>query len=236
MNISARLVISGIDIAQKEYSLSAQPIIIGRENANDLVLKDPEMSRRHARITYQGGRYYIEDLGSTNGTFLNDQPVRSQLPLNHGDIIRLGESIRLTYYGLAAESVDETFILEDPQDFIETPPLVQQGRYQQPAYPQTQIEPVQAQPAFGDPPFAQPVQPANQFQQEQYQPFVPPAEPAKARSTSRIILGCGCLLFLAAIACGASLFLLDSFAPDLLYCGFLQPVVEGLGVSSLACP
>jgi hypothetical protein len=234
MNISARLVISGIDVAQKEYALSTQPVVIGRENANDLTLKDPAVSRKHARITYQGGRYYIEDLGSTNGTFLNDQPVRVQSPIDHGDVIRLGESILLTYYGLAVENVCETFILEDPQDFIQTPPLVQQGGYQQPAYQQQPYQPPPPQPAFGEPAFAQPIQPANQFQQNQG--IAPPAEPAKERSASRMLLGCGCLLILAFIACGASLYLLDSFAPDLLYCGFLQPVVEGLGVASLACP
>ena len=258
MNISAKLVISGIDVAQNEYPLSTQPVVIGREKTNDLVLRDPEISRRHARITYQGDRYYIEDLGSTNGTFLNDQPVRVQSPLNHGDVIRLGESIRLTYYGLAVENVDETFILEDPQDSIETPPLVQPGGYQQPSYQQPQYQdppqyqqqpqyqeppqyqqqpqyqPPPPQPAFGEPSFSQPIQPANQFQQNQG--LAPPAEAPKERSTNRILLGCGCLLVLAVIACGASLYLLDSFAPDLLYCGFLQPIVEGLGITSLACP
>jgi hypothetical protein len=44
------------------------------------------------------------------------------------------------------------------------------------------------------------------------------------------------LLVLAVIACGASLYLLDSFAPELLYCGILEPVIKGLGVSSLVCP
>lgn len=247
MNISARLVISGIDVAQKEYSLSTQPVVIGRENANDLVLKDPEMSRRHARITYQGGRYYIEDLGSTNGTFLNDQPVKSQTPLNHGDVIRLGESIRLTYYGLAVQNVGETYILEDPEDSIQTPPLqpgglqppgyqqqppayqqpqYQQGGYQQqPRYQQPPYGQPQQQPRYGDPSF-QPIQPANQYQ--------PQTEPASERSTTRILLGCGCLLILAVFACAASLYLLDSYAPDLLYCGVLQPVVEDLAI--LVCP
>jgi hypothetical protein len=238
MNISARLVISGIEVAEKEFTLSTQPVVIGRENASDLPLKDPEISRKHARITYQAGRYYVEDLGSTNGTFLNDQPVRVQTPLNHGDVIRLGESISLTYYGLAIENVGETYILEDPQDFIETPPLVQQGGFQQPQYQQRpQYQPPQPPPpqqTYREPSFSQPIRPANQFPQNQA--FVPQAEPTKERSTTRIILGCGCLLVLVLIACAASLYLLDAFAPDLLYCGVLRPVVEGLGVSTLACP
>jgi predicted component of type VI protein secretion system len=236
MNISARLVISGVIVANKEYVLSTEPVIIGRENANDLVLKDPEMSRRHARITYQAGRYYVEDLGSTNGTFLNDQPVRVQTPLNHGDVIRLGESIRLTYYGLAVANAGETFILEeDPQDYIETPPLKPPAAYQPPQYQPPQYQPQQQppQPDFGRSPYAQPIPAADPYQQNQG--FAPPGEPLKERSTTRIALGCGCLLFLALIACGASLFLLDNYAPDLLWCGFLQPVVEQLGITSLAC-
>jgi hypothetical protein len=52
----------------------------------------------------------------------------------------------------------------------------------------------------------------------------------------RIVLGCGCLLFLLALACGASLYLVDSFAPELLYCGVLRPVVEGLGFAPVVCP
>jgi hypothetical protein len=233
MNISARLVISGVIVANKEYELSTEPVVIGRENANDLVLKDPEVSRRHARVIYQGGRYYVEDLNSTNGTFLNDQRIRGQAPLSHGDVIRLGESIRLTYYRPVAEDTEGTFILEeDPENYIPTPPVRQPPAYQ----PQPQYQPPrpQQQPAFGEPSYARPTPPAEPYRPAQS--FGPPAEPRQARSTSRILLGCGCLLFLAVIACGASIFLLDSFAPDLLYCGFLQPVVEGLGIVSLACP
>jgi len=241
MNISARLVISGIIVANKEFVLSTQPVVIGRENANDLVLKDPEVSRRHARITFQAGRYYVEDLGSTNGTFLNEQRIQTQTPLNHGDVIRLGESIRLTYYGLAApDNADETYIIsDDPQEYIETPPLQQPDVYQPPQYQQPQYqqpqynEPPRQQPAYDERPIRRPISPADPYQQQR---IGPPTEPGKERSTNRIVLGCGCLLLLAVVACGASIFLLDNYAPDLLWCGFLRPVVEGLGVVTLACP
>ncbi len=243
MSVSARLVVGGVIAANKEYNLSTEPVVIGRESANDLVLKDPEISRRHARITFRAGRYYVEDLGSTNGTFLNDQPIQSQTPLNHGDVIRLGESIRLTYYGLALpDEADETFIIsDDPQEYIETPPLRQPDAYQSPQYQQPQYRapqydepPRPRQPAYGEQAYERPIPPGAPYQQRQN--VGPTPEPRQERSTNRIILGCGCLLLLAVIACGASLFLLDSYAPDLLYCGFLQPIIEGLGVPSLACP
>lgn len=236
MNISARLVISGIIVANKEFLLSTQPVVIGRENASNLVLKDPEISRRHARITYQAGRYYIEDLGSTNGTYLNEQRIQAQTSLNHGDVIRLGESIRLTYYGLAVpDTADETYIIsDDPQEYIQTPPLRQPDPYPQPPYQPPQYNQPPQPPAFGQQSYERPIPPADPYPQRQ--PPAPPPEPRTERSTNRVILGCGCLLLLAVIACGASLFLLDSYAPDLLYCGFLRPVVEGLGVVSLACP
>jgi hypothetical protein len=233
MNISARLVISGVIAAQKEFLLSGQTVIIGRESANDLVLKDPELSRRHARITYQASRYYVEDLGSTNGTFLNDQRIQSQMPLNHGDVIRFGESIRLTYYGPAIEPQDQTFILSDLEERIETPTVGQYGGYQPPQYGQ----PGQYPAASPGRPVVQPGRPPESFPQNQGFGTASPiqASPEAKRSGMRIVLGCGCLLFLLALACGASLYLIDSFAPELLYCGVLRPVVEGLGFVAVGC-
>jgi hypothetical protein len=58
----------------------------------EIRLEDPFASTRHARIERQGGVTVIEDLGSTNGTYLNEQPLQGPQPLHHGDRIRIGDS------------------------------------------------------------------------------------------------------------------------------------------------
>lgn len=58
----------------------------------EIKLEDPFASSRHARISRQGHVVVIEDLGSTNGTYLNDQPLTGPQPLHDGDLIRIGDS------------------------------------------------------------------------------------------------------------------------------------------------
>jgi len=62
---------------------------IGREAGNDLIIPDPTVSRRHARIVPEGGTLVLYDEGSTNGTFVNEQRITRQ-PLQPGDIVRFG--------------------------------------------------------------------------------------------------------------------------------------------------
>jgi FHA domain len=62
----------------------------------EIRLEDPFASTRHARIDRQGSVLVVEDLGSTNGTYLNDEPLEGPQPLHHGDRIRIGDS-ELTY-------------------------------------------------------------------------------------------------------------------------------------------
>ncbi len=67
------------------------PLVLGRDEQADLVLAHPQVSKAHARITMRGGRYVVEDLGSTSGTYVNGQPVRER-PLREGDEVRVGSS------------------------------------------------------------------------------------------------------------------------------------------------
>lgn len=62
----------------------------------EIRLEDPFASTRHARIGRQGSVLVLEDLGSTNGTYLNEEPLDGPRPLHHGDRIRIGDS-ELTY-------------------------------------------------------------------------------------------------------------------------------------------
>jgi predicted component of type VI protein secretion system len=81
----------------KVYPLEAQEISIGRDNTNIVAINDVEVSRRHARMELRGSAYVIQDLGSTNGTFVNGQRLSGIQVLNPGDTVSFGEGIMLMY-------------------------------------------------------------------------------------------------------------------------------------------
>lgn len=64
-------------------------ITVGRKRDNDIELQDPQVSGHHCQVGMQGGRIFVQDLGSTNGTFVNDKRVDTAW-LNRGDVIKLG--------------------------------------------------------------------------------------------------------------------------------------------------
>ncbi len=88
----------------KIFPLSGDIIILGRESENAIVINDAEISRKHTQLVYQGGKYIITDLGSTNGTFVNGQRLTSQHVLISGEVVSLGEHIILLFE--AAGQVD----------------------------------------------------------------------------------------------------------------------------------
>ena len=77
--------------AGMRYDLSGGATL-GRGDV-EIVLEDPFASSRHARIDRQGGAVVIEDLGSTNGTYLNEELLRGPQPLHSGDRVRIGDSV-----------------------------------------------------------------------------------------------------------------------------------------------
>lgn len=79
------------------YPLEAESISIGRDASNSIQINDAEISRRHARLQFQGGKYVIEDVGSTNGTHVNGQRIMSSYVLRPGDVVSFGEGIVLGY-------------------------------------------------------------------------------------------------------------------------------------------
>ncbi|HXM87420.1 MAG TPA: FHA domain-containing protein [Solirubrobacteraceae bacterium] len=67
-------------------------LVLGRGEQAEIRLEDPFASSRHARIFEQGNAVVIEDLGSTNGTYLNEEVLQTPRPLHPGDRVRIGDS------------------------------------------------------------------------------------------------------------------------------------------------
>lgn len=87
---------SGPETGQ-DFLLEKTEIILGRDPGSDIAIADPEVSRRHARLMLEGQHYSIEDLGSTNGTFVQGNPIHGLASLKSGEIIAIGERVVLLY-------------------------------------------------------------------------------------------------------------------------------------------
>jgi hypothetical protein len=73
--------------------LTGAPVLIGRANDSTLVLTDDYASTRHARISLQDGMWIVEDLGSTNGTYLGHRKLDGPVPLEVGVPLRIGKTV-----------------------------------------------------------------------------------------------------------------------------------------------
>ena len=87
-----RLVVVSGDNAGKEYALQGREIRLGRSRANDIVLSDPGVSREHAAISMRQGSFILRDLGSVNGTYVNDHRIGEHI-LRDGDVIKIGSAL-----------------------------------------------------------------------------------------------------------------------------------------------
>lgn len=70
-----------------------RPLVLGRSPEADVVLDDPYASDFHARLVFQAGEVRLQDLGSTNGTYLNGERMTAPMSLRPGDEIRVGQTI-----------------------------------------------------------------------------------------------------------------------------------------------
>jgi pSer/pThr/pTyr-binding forkhead associated (FHA) protein len=97
-----RLVIKAGPNPGQTFDLFKEVMSIGRESNNDITIKDTEISRNHARISRKGGAYLLEDLGSTNGTFVNQERLTAPYTLATGDEIGVGTNVVATFEGPSA--------------------------------------------------------------------------------------------------------------------------------------
>ncbi len=88
------------DPTGREHALAGQVTTIGRGVENDIVITSKRVSREHARLLRKDRKVLLEDAGSTNGTVLNDEPIREPVELADGDRITIG---------------DVTFVFHDPE-------------------------------------------------------------------------------------------------------------------------
>ncbi|HEY6843330.1 MAG TPA: FHA domain-containing protein [Thermoanaerobaculia bacterium] len=88
----AKLFFVGLDGTEKSYRLQThRPFTIGRDPGNDIILRDPKVSRHHAEIVFERGFFVLHDLASANGTYVNGKRVRVA-PLTHGAKLRMGNT------------------------------------------------------------------------------------------------------------------------------------------------
>lgn len=87
------------------FELKDGEITIGRDVVNDIQVDLDNVSRRHAKVSRREGKVYVSDLGSTNGTFVNDKEVRQAAELRSGDLVKTGGSIFKFLYGGDVESL-----------------------------------------------------------------------------------------------------------------------------------
>ena len=179
----------------KEFPLEKGEVFIGRDLTNDLVINDAEVSRRHARLVAQAGGYILEDLGSTNGTFVNGQRLMGPYILRSGETVTLGEHVSLLFQETKIDP-DATMVaspamtpptegISHPQQIPDMPPVIPPPP--EPVIPHIEPQaPAFTPPAYTPPPsFNQPpVTPPPAFNQT---PVTPPPTAARplARRSSR---------------------------------------------------
>jgi GGDEF domain-containing protein len=106
-------VLSGAEAGQARF-LGPEGVVIGRSRSAGLMFPEDTVSRQHARISFDGARYVLKDLGSNNGTYLNGSRISEQA-LSDGDRVALGSNVVLRF-NLAAIEASGSPSTEEPRD------------------------------------------------------------------------------------------------------------------------
>ena len=129
----------------KELLFEQAEVHIGRTTENDVVLQDAGVSRKHVRISDRLGRFYVQDLGSANGTLVNDAPLSGERELQNGDRIALGP-VEFLFKEVVHED-DATRPFMPVEDDDATRPI--RRTLTLPAEPSTVVDPAMLAPLSG---------------------------------------------------------------------------------------
>ena len=197
----SRLVMSQGPQPGKTFVLDRDVLMIGRDPGNDIVIAETQASRQHTRITRQGNFLVLEDLGSTNGTFVNGVRLTAPHTLTNGDVIGIGDAVVLTFYGTGAAATET--LIGHPS-----------------AMPTAQPTATPRPTPVAQTPFSQPGVVYAETVAPQQPPANTPVTEKKPRRTW-LAIGCALLVLLALMAC-VGVFILDYLA--LLPLVFYEPL------------
>lgn len=94
------------------YPMNSPEITIGRALDNEIVIPEPQVSKHHMRLARENDGYTLEDLGSLNGTYVNEERLKGKMTLKIGDIVRVGTALEMTYTN---ENISSTGTHEVPR-------------------------------------------------------------------------------------------------------------------------
>ncbi|MET0474501.1 MAG: FHA domain-containing protein [Mycobacterium sp.] len=92
-NTPRQMIVTEGALTGTRIQLGSQPVLIGRADDSTLVLTDDYASTRHARLSPRGSEWYVEDLGSTNGTYLDRAKVTTAVRVPMGTPVRIGKTV-----------------------------------------------------------------------------------------------------------------------------------------------
>ncbi len=136
-----RLVVKAGPNPGSAFDLSKEVTLIGRDITNDISLGDPEVSRQHARLTRTPGGYVLEDLGSTNGSFVNGERLVAPRVLASGDLLGMGENVTLGFEGVSPETAETVMSEAVPHGAAPTPEAMQEAISRPTPIPVAEAEP-----------------------------------------------------------------------------------------------
>jgi len=185
---SSRLIVRTGPNPGMVFDLTKEVTMLGRDVTNDIVVGDAEISRQHTRVTRTPGGMVLEDLGSTNGTFINGDRLVSPRVLASGDLVGMGENVTMTFESTAPEAAAT----------VMGPVRGAQARTAPPA------PAAAARSAQQTPPPAAPAP-----------SLAGPDAPVRGGRRRWLLAGCGCLVLLA--VCAGLVWFMDSYYPEVLY-------------------